>query len=151
MINEIYNYLQLNESLFCSGMPTVQQIPSFSENGVQVVINLATSKSEGAVPNEKELVESQGIEYHNIPVDWAKPTMEDLNNFFNIMDAHKESKVFVHCQANYRATAFITLYRILRLGWDREEAFVDLNKIWTPEEYPIWEDFIERSLSQNDR
>jgi protein tyrosine phosphatase (PTP) superfamily phosphohydrolase (DUF442 family) len=151
LINEIYNYMQLNEFLFCSGMPTVQQIPSFSENGVQVVINLATSKSEGAVPNEKELVESQGIEYHNIPVDWAKPTMENLNNFFNIMDAHKESKVFVHCQANYRATAFITLYRILRLGWDREEAFVDLNKIWTPEEYPIWEDFIERNLSQNDR
>jgi hypothetical protein len=67
------------------------------------------------------------------------------------MDSHKESKVFVHCQANYRATAFITLYRILRLGWDREEAFVDLNKIWNTEEHPIWEDFIERNLSQNDR
>jgi protein tyrosine phosphatase (PTP) superfamily phosphohydrolase (DUF442 family) len=150
MINEIYNYMQLNDSLFCSGMPTAQQIPTFSENGIQVVINLATSKSEGAVPNEKELVESQGIEYHNIPVEWAKPTTEDLNDFFQVMDAHKESKVFVHCQANYRATAFITLYRILRLGWERETAFVDLNKIWTPEEYPIWEDFIESNLSHND-
>jgi protein tyrosine phosphatase (PTP) superfamily phosphohydrolase (DUF442 family) len=150
MINEIYNYLQLNDSLFCSGMPTAQQIPSLSENGIQLVINLATSKSEGAIPNEKELVESQGIEYHNIPVDWGKPTREDLNNFINIMDAHKESKVFVHCQANYRATAFITLYRILRLGWERENAFVDLNKIWNPEEYPIWEDFIESNLSHND-
>src|SRR5689334_9923196 len=120
MINEIYNYMQLNDSLACSGMPTAQQIPSFSENGIQLVINLATSKSEGAVPNEKELVESQGIEYHNIPVEWGKPTTEDLNQFMDIMDSHKESKILVHCQANYRASGFVALYRILRLGWDRD-------------------------------
>lgn len=145
-MNEIYNYMKLNDSLACGGMPTAQQIPSFSENGIQLVINLATSKSEGAVPNEKELVESQGIEYHNIPVEWGKPTTEDLNKFMDIMDSHKESKVFVHCQANYRATGFISLYRILRLGWTREQAFIDLNKIWNPEEYPVWEDFIESHL-----
>jgi protein tyrosine phosphatase (PTP) superfamily phosphohydrolase (DUF442 family) len=150
MIREIYNYMQLNDSLFCSGMPAAAQIPSLAEKNIEVVINLATAKSEGAMPNERELVEAQNIKYYNIPVEWGKPTAQDLNEFFTVMEVHKDSNILVHCQANYRATAFITLYRILRLGWERENAFVDLNKIWNPEEYPIWEDFIESSLSHNE-
>lgn len=150
MIHEIYNYMQLSDSLFCSGMPAAAQIPSLVEKNIEVVINLATAKSEGAMPNERELVEAQSIRYYNIPVEWGKPTAQDLNEFFTVMEAHRDSNILVHCQANYRATAFITLYRILRLGWERENAFVDLNKIWDPEEYPIWEDFIESNLRNNE-
>lgn len=146
-MKDIYNFLQLTDSLFSSGMPTPEQIPSLAENGVQVVINLATSKSEGAIPNEKELVEAQKIKYYNIPVEWSNPTVEDLDQFFSLMDENKDSKVLVHCQANYRATAFITLYRILQLGWDREKAFVDMNKMWNPEDFPIWQGFIDKSIN----
>jgi protein tyrosine phosphatase (PTP) superfamily phosphohydrolase (DUF442 family) len=146
VIEKIYNYLPLTDSLFSSGMPTAEQIPSFSEKQIDVVINLATSKSEGAVPNEKELVEAQGIQYYNIPVEWNNPTSEDLDAFLNIMETHQDSKVLVHCQANYRATCFITLYRIIKLGWDRETAYADMNKIWNPDDYPIWEAFIAKSL-----
>lgn len=146
MIEKIYNYLPLTDSLFSSGMPTAEQIPSLSEKQIDVVINLATSKSEGAVPNEKELIEAQGIKYYNIPVEWNNPTSENLNEFLNLMEAHKDSKVLVHCQANYRATCFVTLYRIIKLGWDQETAYADMNKIWNPDDYPIWESFIAMSL-----
>ena len=74
-MENIYNFLKLNDNLFSSGMPTPEQIPSIAENGVQVVINLATSKSEGWIPNEKELMEEQNITYYNIPVDWDNPTI----------------------------------------------------------------------------
>ncbi len=148
MMENIYNYLKLSESLFSSGMPAPEQIPSIAENGVRVVINLATSKSEGAMPNEKELVEAQNINYYNIPVDWNAPTAEDLNEFMNVMDRHKNEKILVHCQANYRATGFVTLYRILRLGWKREEAFEDLRKIWDPKDYPVWQKFIEENITK---
>lgn len=146
MIEKIYNYLPLTDSLFSSGMPTAEQIPSLSEKQIDVVINLATSKSEGAIPNEKELVEAQGIKYYNIPVEWNNPTSENLNEFLNIMEAHQASKVLVHCQANHRATCFVTLYRIIKLGWDQETAYEDMNKIWNPDDYPIWEAFISKSL-----
>ena len=62
------------------------------------------------------------------------------------MDAHKENRVLVHCQANYRATGFVTLYRILRLGWDKETAFQDLRKVWNPEKFPIWQKFLDENL-----
>ena len=66
----------------------------------------------------------------------------------NAMDVHQDDKVLVHCQANYRATGFVTLYRILRLGWDKEAAFRDLRKIWNPERFPIWQKFLEESLNK---
>ena len=146
MMEDIYNYLKLGDSLFSSGMPTPEQIPSIAENGVQVVINLATSKSEGWMENEKELFEAQYIAYYSIPVDWDNPTTDDLDKFMDIMEGHIHQKVLVHCQANYRASGFIALYRYTRLGWSEENAFKDLRKIWNPAEFPIWEKFIKESL-----
>ena len=146
MLEEIYNHLQLRDNLHSSGMPTPEQVSSLAEEGIQVVINLATPKSEGWIPDEQERVEAQNIAYYGIPVDWDKPTMADLNKFMAAMDNHKYEKILVHCQANYRATCFIALHRINFLGWAPENAFKDLRKIWNPAEYPIWQKFIEESL-----
>jgi protein tyrosine phosphatase (PTP) superfamily phosphohydrolase (DUF442 family) len=145
-MENIFNYLIINDNLFSSGMPTPEQIPSIVENGVKVVINLATPESEGWIPNEKELIEAQNITYYNILVDWDAPTKENLNEFVNIMDKHQHEKILVHCQSNYCATGFIALYRFNRLGWAEENAFKDLRKIWDPTEYPVWQEFIEKSL-----
>ena len=146
MIEDLKNFARHSEKLISSGMPTLQQISSLAEYGVQVVINLATSESEGWIRDEKELVQAQGIVYYNIPVDWENPTADDLNRFMNILDQHKHQKILVHCGANYRATGFIALYRINRLGWAQENAFKDIQNIWDPAEYPIWQEFIEKSL-----
>jgi len=146
MLEEIYNHLQLSETLHSGGMPTPAQVASLAADGVQVVVNLATPKSESWIPNERELVEAQGAAYYNIPVDWDNPTLEDLNKFAAVMDKHRGEKILVHCQANYRATGFIALYRVVRLGWSEENAFKELKKIWNPAEYPVWESFIKKSL-----
>ena len=148
MIENIYNYLRLNESLSSSGMPTPEQLPAIAENGFEVVINLATSKSEGAIPNEKELVESLGVSYFNIPVEWNDPTRENLDEFMGLMEQHKDKKVLVHCQANFRATGFLTLYRILRLGWQKDDAYKDMQRIWDPAEHAVWEQFFAESLGE---
>ncbi len=145
-MKDIYNYLYYNEKLSSSGMPKPQQLNSVVEAGVNVVINLATSKSEGAIANEGDLISGLGMEYVNIPVDWNKPTKEDLDAFLNTMDKHKDEHILVHCQANFRATGFVALYRILRLGWKKDDAFQDMQKVWNPEEYPVWDMFIEENL-----
>ncbi len=144
----IFNFLRLSENLMSSGMPTAEQMKSVAEAGVKVVINLAPFDPEKDLANEGALVESLGMKYINIPVDWEAPTQQNLETFMNAMDEDGNKKVFVHCRANYRATGFITLYRILRLGWRKEEAFKDLRRIWNPDEYPIWKKFIEGNLQQ---
>ncbi len=146
MLEEIYNHLQLSDILHSSGMPTPEQVSSLAEDGIQVVINLATPKSENWMPDERERVEAQHIAYYAIPVDWDNPTTNDLNKFMAVMDKHRHEKILVHCQANYRATGFIALYRFNFLGWSEQNAFKDLKKIWNPAEYPVWKKFIEKGL-----
>jgi protein tyrosine phosphatase (PTP) superfamily phosphohydrolase (DUF442 family) len=146
MITEIYNYLQISDMIHSSGMPTHQQVLSLAKDGIQVVINLATSNSEGWMSDEREQVSAQHIDYYEIPVDWDNPTRDDLNKFAAIMDKHHNQVILVHCQANYRATGFIAIYRVNRLGWAEANAFRDLKKIWDPSEYPTWQNFIEKSL-----
>jgi protein tyrosine phosphatase (PTP) superfamily phosphohydrolase (DUF442 family) len=129
-------------------MPTPQQLQEVAEAGVQFVVNLATPKSEGWMPDEGEVFHRLGVDYLSIRVDWDNPTRQDLQTFMDALDAHNGQRVHVHCQANYRATGFIALYRVLRLGWKQEDAFVDVRKIWNPEEYPVWDKFIQDNLPQ---
>ena len=148
MFEDIRNFLALSKDLFTAGMPKAEQLTDAAQKGVQTVINLTVAAADDALPNEKELLESLGVEYVHIPVEWGNPTRQNLEDFMNAMDAHKEARVLVHCQANYRATGFVMLYRVLRLGWKKEDAFQDLRKIWNPEKFPIWQSFIDQNSEQ---
>ncbi|MEP7133667.1 MAG: protein tyrosine phosphatase family protein [Chloroflexota bacterium] len=148
-MKEIYNYLFYNEKLSSSGMPTAEQMKSVAEAGVQLVVNLAPHDVRDAIPDEPELVKSLGIEYINIPVNWGTPTKDGLNKFMDEMDAHRDKKIHVHCEANFRASAFITMYRILRLGWEAEEAFTVMHTIWDEDAYPVWKMFIEDAIKRS--
>lgn len=146
MIEDIRNFLKLDENLLCSGMPTAEQMKSVAEAGVEVVINLAPFDPESDLADEGKLVKSLGMKYINIPVDWEAPTRHNFDDFIKAMDENQNSKMLVHCRANYRATGFITLYRIKRLGWKPDDAFKDLHRVWNLDKYPIWKKFIEDNL-----
>ena len=146
MIEDLKNYLRLSEKLISSGMPTADQLKSVAESGVQVVINLALPTSGDALQEEEKLVTDLKMKYINIPVVWNNPTRENLEDFMTAMGSHKDSSILVHCQANFRATGFIAMDRILRLGWEKENAFEDVNRIWDPADYPIWQNFFEENL-----
>ena len=145
-MKDIYNYQLLDEKLSSSGMPTVEQMQEVAKADIQVVINLALKTSPGALPNEDSLVESLGMKYIHIPVEWNNPTKQNLDDFFAAMDKHKQEKVLVHCQANYRASSFVMLYRVLRLGWKKEDAIPVMEKMWNPEDFPVWQKFIDDNL-----
>jgi uncharacterized protein (TIGR01244 family) len=145
-VKDIYNYQFLNEKLSSSGMPTAEQMKEVADAGVQVVINLAPATVKDALPNEDSLVKSLGMEYVHIPVEWNNPMQQNLEGFFTAMDEHQEEKVLVHCQANYRASSFVMLYRVLKLGWKKEEAIPVMEKMWNPEDFPLWQKFIDENL-----
>jgi protein tyrosine phosphatase (PTP) superfamily phosphohydrolase (DUF442 family) len=146
MVEDIRNFLRLSEHLISGGMPTEEQLRDAAETGTQVIINLAPSNSSDALEDEDKLVESLGMEYIHIPVDWKNPRLENLANFTHAMDANRGRNILVHCQANYRATGFIMLYRVNSLGWKKENAQEGLRKIWNPAEFPVWEQFIQKNL-----
>jgi len=146
-MKDIHNYLFYDEMLSSSGMPTAEQMKAAAEAGVRVVINLAPHDVPNALPNEEELANSLGMEYLNIPVIWRAPESESLVRFMDVMDSHAGKKIHVHCEANYRASAFIMLYRVLRQGWKKEDAIPVMERMWNPEDFPIWQTFIEGNLA----
>jgi len=147
----IFNFHEIDAGLSTSGQPADEQIPSLSEDGYGLVVNLAIADPERNA-NEGFLIAQSGISYTQIPVDWMAPTLEDLDLFFAVMDARGERRTLVHCFANFRASAFTYLYRTIRLGVPEDEARADLEMIWTEEawaEYPHWAEFIERAQAHH--
>jgi protein tyrosine phosphatase (PTP) superfamily phosphohydrolase (DUF442 family) len=143
-IEQIVNFLQISDRLATAGQPTIAQYPAIVSAGYRVVINLALTDSPNALADEAAIARELGLEYIQIPVEWDAPTIEDFQAFRTVMDAHPEDKIFVHCAANKRVSAFVYLYRICQ-GVDEPIARQDLTKIWTLNE--IWAKFLDRVRS----
>jgi len=145
-VNKILNYLRISDALGTAGQPAPEQFADIRAASYQVLVNLALLTSSNALPNERELVTAQGMEYVHLPVVWEAPTPQDLEQFFGVMERYRDKKVFVHCAMNYRVSSFVFLYRVMRLGVPPEVAQEALRKVWEPN--ATWKDFIERSLAR---
>jgi uncharacterized protein (TIGR01244 family) len=128
-VSDIFNYIQIDE-LATAGQPSEEQFREACEAGFEVVINLAPDGLESSLPGEDMLLESLGLEYHHIPVAWGEPRLDQLEKFEELMGAVAEKRTLVHCQANYRVTAFFAMYATSKLGWDDERADALINRIW---------------------
>ena len=128
------------------GQVAYDQIQSLKDAGYDVVVNLAPA-SNGANALEGYLATEAGMTYVHIPVSWQEPNMRDLQMFFDVMEANRDRKVFVHCFANMRVSAFVYLYRTLVEGVDEDEARADLEEIWDPGSQQQWKDLIARAQS----
>ncbi|MGH6623289.1 MAG: protein tyrosine phosphatase family protein [Burkholderiaceae bacterium] len=145
-LTAIYHYQQAAPDLATSGQPTEVQLESIAAAGYRVVINLALHDDPRySLKDEAALVRALGLDYVHIPVQFAAPTAADLERFFAAMDAHKGQRVWIHCAANMRVTAFLGLYRRLREGWSEKEAFELMSKVWQPND--TWSAFIQERLS----
>lgn len=149
-LETIYNFRAISDNLATSGQATEEQFAAVKEAGFELVINLALLDSKYNLENEAEIIAGLGIEYIHIPVIWDNPTQENLQEFFDVMDANREKKVWVHCIANFRVSAFVMLYRTIKKGVPLAEADQYMRLTWNPEEkYPIWVDFIAEILKEH--
>jgi len=146
-ISDIYEYRAVNSTLSTSGQPTEPQLTSVAREGFSVVINLALHNDlRYSLRDEPGVVKSLGMEYVHIPVQFEVPTEVDLLAFFAAMEKHRGKKLLVHCAANMRVSAFLGLYRAIKLGQPVEEAFAIMKTIWEPN--PVWASFISSMLSK---
>ncbi len=148
-IEDIVNFLQLSDRLATAGQPTIEQYPSITAAGYQVVINLSLTDSPHALADESGLARSLGLEYIHLPVMWAAPTLADFQEFVRVMTKYPDQQIFVHCAANKRVAVFMYLYRQIITGVDKITADRDLAKIWTPDR--IWQDFIDATILEYSR
>lgn len=145
MLTDIYNYVPIADTLATAGQPTAAQFAELAQAGFEVVVNLAMPTSTNALPDERSVVEAQGMTYCPIPVVWEQPTLADFQQFQSVLADYAEQKVLVHCAMNMRVSAFVYLHRRLQ-GLPAAAAAADLTRIWQPNE--TWQQFIETVLSE---
>jgi uncharacterized protein (TIGR01244 family) len=141
-IDSSLNFRRVSDSVTTSGTVAAEDLAELRANGYEVVVNLMPDDSSYAVAGEAAIVEDAGVGYVYIPVDFAAPTAEDFDRFATAMDASAGKTVHVHCAANYRVSAFYSLYALRRGWWDATQADAHIRTIWDPAEYPAWEAFI---------
>jgi protein tyrosine phosphatase (PTP) superfamily phosphohydrolase (DUF442 family) len=143
-LSEIYSFRAVGDRLGTAGQPTESQFRAVREAGFEAVINLKLPTSDNALPHEASIVTDLGMAYVHIPVDFKAPTAQDFHAFCGVMEAFDGRPVFVHCAANKRVSAFVSLYRVLLQRIAPSEAELDLHAIWHPDE--VWSRFIVNQL-----
>ena len=146
-LSEIKNYREYSPTFASAGQPTVEQFELLNEQGFERVVYIAFSNSKGAVANEDQVVKELGMVYVQVPVIWDTPLKSDFYAFAGAMKHEPEKKTLLHCQANYRATAFAFLYRVLYRDVPIVEAKADMNSIWKPD--GVWRNLIFEVLEDN--
>lgn len=141
---EIFNFIKVNHQISTGGMPTRTQIEDAALEGFKAVINLAPPEPGYFLEDEANLVQEYGMQYFSIPVLWDNPTEEDFRTFEKTLMALGKQKVLIHCIANFRATAFYSLYALKNLAWSREQACAFRQQVWQGETFPVWQRFIRR-------
>lgn len=141
-LTSVFNYLPLSSTLATSGQPNEAQLAAVKVAGFQRVINLAPHGLENSLPDEAGLVTGLGMEYVHIPVDFREPNEADFTAFCDAMAQSANLKVWVHCAANMRVSAFVYRYRTQVLHEDAAVASRDLYRIWKP--FGAWAEFIVR-------
>lgn len=145
---DISNFREYSPTFASAGQPTAEQLELVKEAGFERVIYIAFSTDGTAFPDEDRVVKDLGMDYVHVPVVWNNPTPADFGAFASVMQQDPDRKTLLHCQVNFRASAFSFLYRVIYEGVPVAEAKADMNTVWHPNE--VWRDFIFDVLAAHD-
>jgi protein tyrosine phosphatase (PTP) superfamily phosphohydrolase (DUF442 family) len=127
-LSEIRNYLRLDHHLCTGGQPLKGHLATLRAEGVKAVINLRRPSEHDAVGEEADAA-SLGLRYFNIPVDFKRPTEENVIEFLRITDDPSNRPAFVHCAVAGRVGPFVMIRRVLRDRWTVQRAEAEAARV----------------------
>jgi len=124
----IRNFLRVNEQFCTGGQPRLEHLAKLKADGVKTIINLRP-RGEHRAAEEEAMARKLGLRYYNIPVAFADPKDEQVDEFLKITDDAENRPAFIHCAGAIRVGAFWMIRRVLRDGWTIEAAEEEAKKI----------------------
>ena len=150
-VSSIINLREYTPTFASSGQLAAHHLEPLRQQGFERIVYIAYRAQGDA--SETLSIDRQatdlGLSYVHIPVPWQSPTLRDYQTFAAIMRSQPTMKTLLHCQMNYRASAFSFLYRVLELDTPMPTAAADLYQIWSPNS--TWMTFINSVLVTNNR
>lgn len=111
------NYAKIDNVLSRSAQPNKEDFAWLKKQGVTDVVNFRTMFVAAIDFDEKEVVESLGMKYHNIPSITAKPQEKNVLEFLNLADniSKNNGKLHLHCQAGADRTGMYSfIYKSMK-------------------------------------
>ena len=142
-LTDVINWRRLDDRITLSGQPTEEQLAEIRDLGVTHVINLGPHTNKGALDDEAGTVETLGMRYIYIPVDFENPTDEEYDQFCEALESIDDKQVHVHCIYNARVSAFFYRYAKSGRGGSQSAAHALMDGIWRPG--GVWAKFIDNT------
>lgn len=132
----IERFRRVDERLYRGAQPTEAGFRRLRDLGVKTIVNLRL-EADATRLNERQIVESLGMRYVNIPVEdgnfftRSRVIPDDaIRAFFDLIDLAEAGPIFVHCHRGAdRTGALVAFYRIARQGWDGLRALKEAREI----------------------
>jgi protein tyrosine/serine phosphatase len=122
----IKNFGKVDKFFFRGSQPKKNEYRILAELGVNTVIDLQIKTKH----YEKEMVESLGIKYVNIPMsDKEYPPNISIEKFLKLVNDSSTGVFYVHCAGGRHRTGVIgAIYRYTKYGWDFETVYKEMKK-----------------------
>lgn len=137
---DLKNFQANTPKMVSSGLPNKAHFEALEKIGVTTVIDLIP----GDRSEELALISDMSFNYHNIPVIWKNPTLDNFKEYVSLMKIAdtEPGKTLTHCRLNWRGATFTYLYRVTQLNEDEALAKQDMLSIWQPDD--VWQAFIDQ-------
>ena len=139
--NAIINFKNISDRLSIGGQPTIDQLMLLKDANFTMILQLALKEVPTSTQNEAYHARMRKLNYQMMEISYNHPTVSDVENFFQIMDAYPNERLYVHCSVGYCTSGLMVMYLMQRehLSYDASKHLVIPN--WQP--IPVWQDLIQ--------
>jgi protein tyrosine/serine phosphatase len=123
---KIKNFGQMDDRFYRGARPKDEDYKALAALGVKTIIDLTDNSRE----YEQPAVEAAGLRYVNIPmVDKSYPSIEQVNEFLQVVKDPETGKFFVHCAGGRHRTGVMgAVYRFNHDGWNLEQVLAEMER-----------------------
>ena len=98
-------------------------MPWLKRAGFETVINLRLASEEGAaVEPSRAAAAAAGIRYIHLPFDPLNPAPDLVDDFLGALGGKVNQPVYIHCNSATRVAALWMIGRVLKDGWQLDDA-----------------------------
>ena len=112
---------KVSEEITVAGQVTKEQLHEAVQNGFRSVLNLRDPDETGVLEEEKEIAESEGLFYLNLPVRKERISESLTTQILAEID-RLPKPALIHCASGIRAGAMVFMHLATRQGLSAEEA-----------------------------
>jgi protein tyrosine/serine phosphatase len=124
---DLPNFHSVSPGIYRGAAPTESGLRKLKQMGVRTVIDLRIAPK--TVKKEKQLAESLGFKWINLPMSDQPPTQAQVDTLLGALRGAKKEPVFVHCQHGAdRTGCMLGIYRESMEGWDYDKTYKEMLK-----------------------